>query len=216
MYRMLCEYAKQYSGALDSIYDRNVRKWLGKKANSVNGGILTTLRHNPDRFLAYNNGISIVCQDFQISDQGLQINSPQIVMGVRPRERCTISWKHFAGVQTQLNTLTEAEPYRAALLPFKLMAVQDFDTDFVRDITRYSNKQNAVRGRDFLTLEQGFHQLKERLLERGYYLEIQTGEFGRTPQSPKQQFTEQFQVNCVRCSPVLRSRCVEKATHSIR
>ena len=196
MYRMLCEYAKQYSGALDSIYDRNVRKWLGKKANSVNGGILTTLRHNPDRFLAYNNGISIVCQDFQISDQGLQINSPQIVNGCQTtRTLYDFMENHFAGVQTQLDTLTEAEPYRAALLPFKLMAVQDFDTDFVRDITRYSNKQNAVRGRDFLTLEQGFHQLKERLLERGYYLEIQTGEFGVLPKAQKQQFTEQFQVN---------------------
>ena len=193
---MLCEYANHYSGALDGIYDRNVRKWLGKRTNSVNGGISTTLRNNPDRFVAYNNGISIVCRNFQISDQGLQIDSPQIVNGCQTtRTLYDFMETQFAGVQAQLATLVDAEPYRAALLAFKLMAVQDFDTDFVRDITRFSNKQNAVRGRDFLTLEQEFHQLKECLFKKGYFLEIQTGEYNVLPKAQKQQFPEQSLVN---------------------
>lgn len=196
VYRMLCEYAKHYGGALDGIYDRNVRKWLGKRTNSVNGGISTTLRNNPDRFVAYNNGISIVCRNFQISDQGLQIDSPQIVNGCQTtRTLYDFMETQFAGVQTQLATLADAEPYRAALLAFKLMAVQDFDTDFVRDITRFSNKQNAVRGRDFLTLEKEFHQLKECLFKKGYFLEIQTGEYNVLPKAQRQQFPEQSLVN---------------------
>ena len=98
-------------------------------------------------------------------------------------------------LRTVVVILVDAEPYRAALLAFKLMAVQDFDTDFVRDITRFSNKQNAVRGRDFLTLEQEFHQLKECLFKKGYFLEIQTGEYNVLPKAQKQQFPEQSLVN---------------------
>ncbi len=94
-----------------------------------------------------------------------------------------------------MNTLPEAQPYRTGLLAFKLTAVQDFNTDFVRDITRFSNKQNAVRGRDFLTLEEEFHRLKSVLLEKGYYLEVQTGEYNVLPKIEKQKFTQDKLVN---------------------
>ncbi len=70
VYHMLREYADIHNVSLDSIYDRNVRKWLGKRARSVNDGINNTLRNNPGRFIAYNNGISMVCRSFVPSDEG--------------------------------------------------------------------------------------------------------------------------------------------------
>ncbi|HUF52829.1 MAG TPA: AIPR family protein [Dehalococcoidia bacterium] len=81
------------------------------------------------------------------------------------------------------------------MLPFKLIAVESLDDDLVKNITRYSNKQNAVRGRDFLTLEDVFHQLREKLKERGYYLEVQTGEYGVLPKAEKERYPRDRLVN---------------------
>ena len=196
VYQMLSEYAKLHNGSVDRIYDRNVRKWLGKRARSVNDGINNTLLKTPDRFIAYNNGISMVCRGFEPSAEGLLIDSPQIVNGCQTtRTLYDFMENHFAGVQAQLNTWPEAEPYRTGLLAFKLIAVPDFDTDFVRDITRFSNRQNAVRGRDFLTLEEDFHRLKSTFLEKGYYLEVQTGEYNVLPKAEKQKFPQEKLVN---------------------
>ena len=196
VYQMLCEYAKIHNGTLDSIYDRNVRKWLGKRAKSVNDGISNTLLKSPARFIAYNNGISMICRRFEQTEDGLQIESPQIVNGCQTtRTLYDFMENHFAGVQAQLETLANAQPYRDALLAFKIIEVTDMDTDFVKDITRYSNKQNAVRGRDFLTLEEDFHRLQSALFNKGYYLEIQTGEYNVLPKSKKQEFPPNTLVN---------------------
>ena len=196
VYQMLREYAKLHNGSVDKIYDRNVRKWLGKRAKSVNAGINNTLLENPDRFIAFNNGISMVCRSLEPLDGALRIDSPQIVNGCQTtRTLYDFMENQFAGVQEQLDTLPKADPYRTSSLSFKLIAVPDFDNAFVRDITRFSNKQNAVRGRDFLTLEENFHQLKSALMEKGYYLEVQTGEYNVLPKSEKQNFPQERLVN---------------------
>ena len=196
VYQMLREYAKLHNGSVDKIYDRNVRKWLGKRAKSVNAGINNTLLEHPDRFIAFNNGISMVCRGLEQSDGALRIDSPQIVNGCQTtRTLYDFMENRFAGVQEQLDTLPKADPYRTSLLAFKLIAVSDFDTEFVRDITRFSNKQNAIRGRDFLTLEENFHQLKAALLSKGYFLEVQTGEYNVLPKSEKQTFPQEKLVN---------------------
>ena len=196
VYRMLREYAELHNGSVDRVYDRNVRKWLGKRAKSVNDGINTTLLQAPERFIAYNNGISMVCRSVTPSDEGLVIDSPQIVNGCQTtRTLYDFMENRFAGVQAQLDALESAQPYREASLAFKLIAEPDFDTDFVRDITRFSNKQNAVRGRDFLTLEEEFHRLKSVLQKKGYYLEVQTGEYNVLPKAEKQKFPQDKLVN---------------------
>jgi hypothetical protein len=80
MYLMLLQYAQANSGVVDGIYDRNVRKWLGR-AKAVNAGIEKTLREEPANFVAFNNGMTMVCRGFSPSDGALSIDTPQIVNG---------------------------------------------------------------------------------------------------------------------------------------
>jgi hypothetical protein len=101
----------------------------------------------------------------------------------------------FPGFRAQLRQASAAAGYRAALIPFKLIAVADPDSEFVRNITRFSNKQNAVRGRDFLTLEEDFRRLKAQLADRGYYLEVQTGEYDVLPKSQREKFPSDVRIN---------------------
>ncbi len=188
VYYMLREYADGHNGIVDSIYDRNVRKWLGR-AKSVNAGITKTLADDPDKFVAYNNGITLVCHKFTRADKHLMLTDPQIVNGCQTtRTLYEFIGNRFAGLTKQLRGLSDAAPYRAALLPFKLIGVERLDSQLVKNITRYSNKQNAVRGRDFLTLEEDFHRLKSELETSGFYLEVQTGEFQVLPKAEREKW----------------------------
>ena len=46
MYGMLCSYAKQDGGIIDSIYDLNIRKYLKRRTGSVNDGSLQNSRNS--------------------------------------------------------------------------------------------------------------------------------------------------------------------------
>lgn len=64
-----------------SLFNDNVRDYLGSKG-AINTEIEETIMQNPEMFLLCNNGITIVCSDFdQIRDKLVKIENPQIVNG---------------------------------------------------------------------------------------------------------------------------------------
>lgn len=62
-----------------NLFDDNVRDWQGPSA--VNHEIMATLKKSPERFVLFNNGITIVCQDVKIENQKYVLENPQIVNG---------------------------------------------------------------------------------------------------------------------------------------
>ncbi len=48
----------------DYVFESNIRQWMQFKT-SVNKGLRDTLQNNPDKFYYYNNGITIVVEDFE-------------------------------------------------------------------------------------------------------------------------------------------------------
>ena len=63
-----------------SLFNDNVRDYLGN--NPVNSEIERTIVKNPEMFLLCNNGITIVCSDFdQVRERLVKIENPQIVNG---------------------------------------------------------------------------------------------------------------------------------------
>ena len=64
-----------------SLFNDNVRDYLGNKS-TVNSEIEKTIIENPEIFLLCNNGITIVCSNFeQVRDKLVKIENPQIVNG---------------------------------------------------------------------------------------------------------------------------------------
>lgn len=64
-----------------SLFNDNVRDYLGNKG-AVNSEIEQTIVENPELFLLCNNGITIVCSNFeQVRDKLVNIENPQIVNG---------------------------------------------------------------------------------------------------------------------------------------
>ena len=51
---------------------------------------------------------------------------------------------------------------------FSVVSATDGDA-YANDITRFSNKQNAIRGKDFIALEAMYRDLKAKLEQQGFF-----------------------------------------------
>lgn len=197
MYRMLKGYAKQSDGTIDSIYDHNIRKYLKRRTGSVNDGIFKTLEQKPEHFIAYNNGITMICRSAQATSTGLRLQVPYIVNGCQTtRTLYDFMETKFPGVDIgHIASESRIQPYRDAHMAIKILVVGVEDGDaYANDITRFSNKQNAIRGKDFIALEAMYRDLKANLERQSYFLEIQAGEYDVLPKHKKVRYPRETHV----------------------
>lgn len=148
--------AELYSTHGARLLELNVRSFLQLRG-SVNKGILDTLRNNPERFLAYNNGIAGTASsvDFEDTPSGerriRRIHNLQIVNGGQ-----TTATIHHA----RRNKIDVS----GVLVQMKLTVVSpDQLDDIVPQISAYSNTQNKVTASD-LKANSGFHVEVERIM----------------------------------------------------
>ncbi|GGR73250.1 hypothetical protein GCM10010169_16580 [Micromonospora fulviviridis] len=125
------------------LLELNVRSFLQTKGG-VNRGIRETLLHNPDRFLAYNNGITATASTVEFTElpgggQAIsRIHDLQIVNGGQ-----TTASIHYA------HTRDKADLSRVHV-QMKLTRVSpDRLQEIVPEISKYSNTQNKVTVVDF-------------------------------------------------------------------
>ena len=137
------------------LLERNVRSFLQARGK-VNRGIRDTITGEPERFLAYNNGITITAESVRLcSDGGMtaitRLDGLQIVNGGQTtasllaagRGRADLSQVHVAA---------------------KLIEIQSGDSqdDLVRNVSRYANSQNRISEADF-SANDPFHVAIEEL-----------------------------------------------------
>lgn len=196
VYKMLKSYASQSDDEVDRIYDRNIRKYLKRRTGSVNDGIYKTLEAEPQRFIAYNNGITIICRAAQKTEKALQLDTPYVVNGCQTtRTLYTFMETKFPGIDMLKDTSERLQVYKTSFIIFKVLVVKDIEDDpYAKLITRYSNKQNAIRGKDFIALEDMYISLKSQFSARGYFLETQAGEYDVLPKHRKKLFPKDTHV----------------------
>lgn len=127
-----------------SVFNDNVRDYQGD--TSVNQGIAETINHTPERFVLYNNGITIVCENFILQNQKLKIDKPQIVNGC---QTCNSLFEIYQKDHTKLDDI---------YVSVKLIATKDWEIS--SNIVKSTNKQNIVYDEAFETLRP-FHQKLE-------------------------------------------------------
>jgi hypothetical protein len=196
MYSLLRSYSEQAGGTIDSIYDHNIRKYLRRRTGSVNDGIYKTLEKEASRFIAYNNGITIVCRAAQVIEEGLGLDTPYIVNGCQTtRTLYDFMNTKFAGIDPLRDAGNKMAAYNDAFLAIKILVVDDKNSDtYANDITRFSNKQNAIRGKDFIALEDLYKSLKKSLKAMGYFLETQAGEYETLSKNQRQRYPKDTHV----------------------
>ncbi|SEP91174.1 AIPR family protein [Lentzea albida] len=133
--------AELYDEHHSRLLQRNVRAFLQARGK-VNKGIAETIKNQPGRFLAYNNGVSATARSAEIEStpSGLMIrrlHELQIVNG----GQTTASLHHALRRGIDLTDIT---------VPAKITLIDNDDLDvMVPEISRYANSQNAVTAADF-------------------------------------------------------------------
>lgn len=121
------------------IFDRNIRGYLGsKKSETVNNRMAETLTTTPELFLYFNNGVTIICDHAEASD-----NPSQRVLMIRPQ---IINGQQTTNVLSQ--NLKDAE---RALVQVRVIQIEsDFQVgglnfeEAISSIVRATNSQTPI------------------------------------------------------------------------
>jgi hypothetical protein len=149
----------------DSLFEKNIRRFLGINKNRVNEDIKRTLVDNDrkNNFFFYNNGITMVCTKFSYNALAsenwiVKIDDMQIING---GQTCKT-------IQETVNdnaTIDYSQVY--VLLRLYEVSVGD-DDGVVSDITIATNSQNPVDLRDLKANEELQRNLEIAIKELGY------------------------------------------------
>ena len=150
---------KLYDTYGSRLLEFNVRSFLSARGK-INKGIRTTLKEEPDRFMAYNNGIVVTADEMETSK--LPDGQPAI--------------KRMKGLQIVNGGQTTASIHRArkvdktdissVFVPAKITVISpEAQEEVVRQVSRYANTQNVIQMADF-SANEPFHVEIERLSER--------------------------------------------------
>ena len=142
------------------LLEANVRTFLGAK-RAVNKGIAETLRKEPEHFLAFNNGLVLVCDEaaFERTEDGILgisfLKGVQIVNGGQ-----TTSSIYFASRDNRTIDLSHV------MVPAKIIILKGTQDEarerLISNVSRYANSQNAVKMSD-LSANRPFHVQLEKL-----------------------------------------------------
>jgi len=142
------------------LLEANVRSFLSA-TGKVNKGIRDTLRNDPERFMAYNNGIVVVADEANLGKTlegsiGIQwLKGMQIVNGGQTTASIYFSKKRNPEIDLG-----------RVRVPAKIIILRSCDTTMeevlISDISRYANSQNSVKQSD-LSANKPFHVEIEKL-----------------------------------------------------
>lgn len=154
--KVLAEVFDEYGSLL---LESNVRTFLSARGQ-VNRGIQATLAQEPERFLAYNNGLTTTATEVELgrSPQGTTIRRLhrwQIVNG----GQTTASLAHFLRSDKSRNV-------DGVSIQMKLVTVSESDSStVVQSVAKYANSQNRVSAADLFSTHE-FHVRLEQISRR--------------------------------------------------
>lgn len=137
------------------LFCENIRGFLGD--STVNEGIVQTIIESPDRFFYYNNGITILCNDFkkkplvQTNAGTFEISSLNIVNGAQTVGAIGRAYEKNAESVGQINVFV------------KIISLDGCPNNFGVELTKSSNTQNKIVKRDFVSLDPEHERLKTEL-----------------------------------------------------
>ena len=150
----------------DRLLERNIRRYLGMHGNRVNEGIRATLQsQQPSNFYFFNNGLTLVCNDFsynalQNSDYQVRVENLQIVNG---GQTCMTILKTSEAMTAEGKVL----PADASVL-VRLYKLPKDNDDIVLQITHATNSQNPVDLKDLRSNDAIQRQLEASIQELGF------------------------------------------------
>jgi hypothetical protein len=168
----------------DSLFNWNIRRFLGKKGE-VNKGLSETLEEDPGKFFYYNNGISVLCEefDFDPDTNELTARKAQVVNG--------------AQTLGAIKNATSGK-LRDVLVLVKLTAVKHSSRErgIAAELIKTNNTQNTLRAPDFRSndkIQQWLETKFKNARSRGELKEIAYGRKRPYPRASSQNLVVKLQ-----------------------
>jgi hypothetical protein len=149
------------------LFAANIRAYL--KRTSINKDLAATLRSKSDDFLLFNNGITMIAADFKVIPNPWQVRvtNAQVVNGCQTVNEIKNAWLSLKDNKQNKNDLSGS---------VLVKVVKTQEKELIRQISRFTNRQNAVRTRDFLAMDDEQRALHKGMGKIGYYYEITRGQ----------------------------------------
>lgn len=162
------EVVEWYKSHGSLLFSRNIRGAL--HGTEVNDQIAQTAIEDPSRFWFFNNGITVVAESFK---QAPHVNQKSGAFSFR---RASV----VNGAQT-VSSLAHAAATAPELLEtadvfIRFVTLDDPDGEFGRLVTRRTNTQNQVGGREFVALDPEQERLRMEFAVSGYRYTYRSGE----------------------------------------
>jgi hypothetical protein len=141
-----------YNKHKDKLFSANVRGYLGSKRSdkNINNGIKETASSDANDFWVFNNGITALVNNYDVSDSTLTVSGMAIVNGAQ--------------------TTGSIASSEADLREVRVMArfVRCHNPDTIRQIIRFNNRQNKIEPADFRSNDQIQERLRAEFEQLGH------------------------------------------------
>lgn len=148
------EWYNQYG---NNLFAKNIRYYKG--STEVNQGIKDVLKNSPEKFFYYNNGVKVLCK--KITKKVAYSTGREI--GLFALEGVSL----VNGAQTTgvIGTLFAENPEELsnAKIFIQMIDLEGSDEEQATQITKLSNTQNRIEGKDFASLDPNQERLRMEL-----------------------------------------------------
>lgn len=146
------------------LFSQNIRVYL--RNTEVNTGISETIRHSPEMFWYYNNGITALCDDISKKPIGGMDQSSGVFVC---RNLKIVNGAQTVGAIHSMRTLS-GELARTKVW-IRIISLGEGNQDIAKTITKTNNTQNKIEKRDFVSLDPEQKRIfDELLIEKIIYL----------------------------------------------
>ena len=181
------DYENFIKSTQDYVFNSNIRQFLSFRGQ-INKGIKRTLVDNMEHFLHYNNGITIVASKANLIDENMiHMIEPQVVNGAQTSTVILKAKQEGVNLDGGFISVT---------------IIEENDRTIRNDITRFRNRQNAVKGKDLVSLVEDLEgvQVEMSLMKdnddyKGYYFEVQPGAFEAMRKSERAKYKGKSSLN---------------------
>ncbi|MCK0093738.1 AIPR family protein [Rhodococcus sp. F64268] len=159
-----------------SILSKNVRVALSD--SEVNDGLLKTLTTEPDKFWYFNNGITVLCERIDKSAAG---GTDRRIGVFRATNASIVNGAQTASVLHKFKQ--QGGELSSVQVMARFISLNGAEETFSSEVTRATNTQNRIGGRDFVALDPQQKRIKDEFSVAGYTYTYRTGEESPSPES---------------------------------
>jgi hypothetical protein len=152
------------------LFSSNIRFFL--RDSEVNEGIFNSVRHEPEKFWYYNNGITALCSSIGKKPLGgsgrdtgiFECKDVKIVNGAQTVGSIARAYQN------------SPEQVEKAKVLIRFISLENCPEEFATEITRFNNTQNRIDRREFVSLDPEQERIKNELQLEGITYAYKSGE----------------------------------------